>query len=96
MENLSEVLSSFDDIEIICSVHKLPAIGICAEYYCSSSRFYCMKCIKEGITCITKENHELISLSELLYRFFIKPENKTIDLQELNSLVEVIKDFDQK
>ena len=96
MENLSEVLSSFDDIEITCSVHKLPAIGICAEYYCSSSRFYCMKCIKEGITCITKENHELISLSELLYRFFIKPENKTIDLQELNSLVEVIKDFDQK
>lgn len=96
MDNLGSVLSSFDEIEINCSVHKIPAIGICAEYYCGSSRFYCMKCIKEGISCITKDHHELISLSELLYRFFIKPESKTIDLQELNSLVEVIKDIEQK
>ena len=31
-----------------------------------------MKCIKSGETCITTQKHELISLSEILYRFYNK------------------------
>ena len=31
-----------------------------------------MHCIKSGKTCITTQKHELISLSEILYRFYKK------------------------
>ena len=31
-----------------------------------------MKCIKSGNTCITQQKHELISLSEILFRFYKK------------------------
>ena len=97
MESLNETLSNFDDIEIICPIHNLVTIGICGEYYCQKSPiFYCMKCIKEGESCITKEHHELITFSEFLYRFFIKIENKTIDLVQINSMIETIKYYEPK
>lgn len=96
MDSLSATLSPFDDFEIICPQHNIPAIGVCGEYYCQSlSNFYCMKCIKNDSSCITKNHHELISLSELLYRFFVKQENKTIDLAEISSMIEIIKEYDQ-
>lgn len=96
MDSLSATLSPFDDIEIICPLHNIPTIGVCGEYFCQSiTNFYCMKCIKSDLTCITKNHHELISLSELLYRFFVKQENKTIDLVEISSMIEIIKEYDQ-
>ena len=95
MDNLSSILSKFDEIEFICPIHNLPSIGLCTEFFCPKL-FYCMKCIKSNETCITKDHHELVSFSELLYRFFFKQENKIIDLMEINSMLETIKDFDPK
>jgi WD40 repeat protein len=95
MDNLSTILSNYDDIEFICPIHNLPCIGLCAEFFCNKI-FYCMKCIKSNDSCITKDKHELVSFSELLYRFFLKQENKTIDLMEINSMLETIKDYEPK
>ena len=39
--------------------------------------------------------HELVSLSELLYRFFLKQETKAIDLVEINSMMESLKSIDR-
>ena len=97
MESLNEILSNFDEIEIPCVIHNLPTVGLCGEHYCQKSPiFYCMKCIKNGESCITKEKHELITFSEFLYRFFIKIENKTIDLVQINSMIETIKYYEPK
>ena len=95
MDSFISNISRFDSFDIPCPLHNLPSIGICAEYYCPTSRFICMKCIHSNQTCVSSKNHELISFSELLYRFFIKQENKTVDLAEINSLIEVTKDYDQ-
>ena len=96
MESLSELLSPFDDLEIFCEEHGIPCIGLCANYICKEkTKFFCMKCVKSGQTCITKENHELITLSEMLYRFFIKEENKSIDLLEIQTMNQIIKDYDK-
>ena len=96
MESLSELLSPFDDLEIFCEEHGIPCIGLCANYICKEKvKFLCMKCIKSGQTCITKEKHELITLSEMLYRFFIKEENKSIDLLEIQTMNQIIKDYDK-
>ena len=95
MDNLSAILSNYDEIVFTCPIHNLPSIGLCSEFFCPKM-FYCMKCIKSNETCITKDHHELVSFSELLYRFFLKQENKTIDLMEINSMLETIKDYEPK
>ena len=95
VSSLSTLLSPFDDVEIYCESHNIPCIGLCVEYLCPNKvQFLCMKCIKEGNTCITTKKHELVSLSEFLFRFFIKQENKTIDLMEIQNMIETIKDSD--
>ena len=71
MNSLSDELSNLDDLEIYCLDHEIPCIGICSKFNCNQKpRFFCMKCIKSGKTCITIQKHELISLSEILYRFY--------------------------
>jgi WD40 repeat protein len=95
MDSLSSSLTSFDDININCVVHEIPSIGVCADYFCKEKKFFCMRCIADKDTCITISNHELVSLSELLYRFFIKQETKAIDLVEINSMMEALKEFER-
>ena len=73
MNSLTNDLSSLDDLEIYCLEHNIPCIGICSKFNCDSkSKFFCMHCIKSGKTCITTQKHELITLSEILYRFYNK------------------------
>ena len=76
MNSLSDELSNLDDLEIYCLQHEIPCVGICSRFNCNQkTRFFCMKCIKSGTTCITQQKHELISLSEILFRFY-KNQNK--------------------
>jgi len=94
MDSLSELLSPFDDLEIFCEEHGILCIGLCSNYLCKEKvKFLCMKCIKSGQTCITKEKHELITLGEMLFRFFIKQENKLIDLLEIQTMYKIIKGY---
>ena len=96
MESLSELLSPFDNLELFCEEHGIPCIGLCSNYLCEEKvKFLCMKCIKSGKTCITREKHELITLSEMLYRFFIKEENKSIDLLEIQKMNQIIKEYEK-
>ena len=96
MESLSDLLSPFDDLEFYCEEHGIPCIGLCANYLCNEKiKFLCMKCIKSGKTCITKNKHELITLAEMLYRFFVKEENKSIDLFEIQNMNQLIKEYDK-
>ena len=94
MESLSELFSPFDNLEIICEDHGLPCIGLCCNYGCKEkTKFLCMKCVKSGNTCITKEKHELITLSEMLYRFFLIEENKSLDILQIQEMDQIIKEF---
>ena len=96
MESLSELLSPFDDFDILCEEHGLTCIGLCANYMCKDkTKFLCMKCVRSGQTCITKEKHELVTLSELLYRFFIKEQSKSIDFMEIQNMQQIIKEYDK-
>ena len=96
MESLSNLLSPFDDLEFVCEKHGIPCIGLCSNYMCEDrTKFLCMKCIKSGETCITKEKHELITLAEMLYRFFIKEENKSFDLMEIQTMNQIIKEYNK-
>ena len=96
METLSEILSPFDELEIFCEEHGIPCIGLCSNFLCQEkTKFLCMKCVKSGQTCITREKHELVTLSEMLYRFFIKQENKTVDLLEMQTMFQVIKEYEK-
>ena len=71
--SLTNDLSSLDDLEIYCLEHNIPCLGICSKFNCNQkTKFFCMLCIKSGKTCITTQKHELISLSEILYRFYKK------------------------
>ena len=73
MNSLTNDLSSLDDLEIYCLEHDIPCIGICSKFNCNTkSKFFCMNCIKSGKTCITTQKHELITLSEILFRFYKK------------------------
>ena len=97
MESLSELLSPYDNLELFCEEHGIPCIGLCSNYMCEEKvKFLCMKCVKSGQTCITKQKHELITLSEMLYRFFIKEENKSIDLLEIQEMNQIIKDYNKE
>jgi hypothetical protein len=95
MDSLTTTISLFDDMNIICDIHNIPSIGICGDYFCRERKFFCLKCVKQDDTCITSSKHELVSLSELLYRFFLKQETKSIDLIEINSMMETLKLIDR-
>ena len=89
------MFSPFDDIEFICETHDLPCIGLCSYGLCKEkTQFLCMKCIKSGKTCITKEKHELITISELLYRFFLKMENKSLNINQIQTMELIVKEMD--
>ena len=94
MESLSEIFSPFDNLEIICEEHGLPCIGLCCNYCCKEkTKFLCMKCVKSGNTCITKERHELITLSEMLYRFFLIEENKSVNILHIQEMEQIINEW---
>jgi WD40 repeat protein len=95
MDSLSATLTPIDEINITCQFHETPAIGVCGNNLCKERKFFCMKCVKANECCITLSRHELVSLSELLYRFFIKQETKAIDLVEINNMMEVLKETDR-
>ena len=52
-----------------------------------------MKCIKSGETCITKEKHELVSLSEIMFRFFINEENISNIASKVQEMEKLIKEY---
>ena len=94
MQSLSEIFSPFDDLEIICEDHGLPCIGLCCDYCCKEKvKFLCMKCVKSGNTCITKEKHELITLSEMLYRFFLIEENKSVNISQIQEMEQIVNEW---
>ena len=94
MESLSEIFSPFDDLEIICEDHGLPCIGLCCDYCCKEKvKFLCMKCVKSGNTCITKEKHELITLSEMLFRFFLIEENKSVNISQIQEMEQIVNEW---
>ncbi len=95
MDSLSDKLTPFDCIPITCTTHDTSAIGVCGENHCKERRFLCMKCIDSKETCISNQRHELLSLSELLFRFFIKQETKAIDFFEVNSMMENLKEIER-
>ena len=95
MELLSNLLSPFEDVEFICEEHGIPCIGLCSNYRCKEkTKFLCKKCIKSGETCITKENHEAITLTEMLYKIF-KEENNTSDVEKIKALNQIIKKYNK-
>jgi WD40 repeat protein len=93
MNSITNDLSPLDDLEIICLEHNIPCLGICSNFNCNSKvKFLCMKCIKSNNTCITLQKHELISLSEILYRFYNKLNTVDIKLiQKIQKLGKAIK-----
>ena len=94
MESLSELLSPYDDLEILCEEHGIPCIGLCSDNNCKEkTRFLCMRCVKSGNTCITEKKHELITLAEMLYRFFIKEENNSIYLLNIQTMNRIISEY---
>ena len=98
MEKLSGLLSPLDELEFICDIHGIPSIGLCSNSLCNEkTKFLCMKCIKSGKTCITKEKHELITISEMLFRFF-KCENisQSKEIQEILKMNKIINSFGKK
>ena len=95
MELLNNLLSTFEDLEFICEEHGIPCIGLCSNYNCKErTRFLCKKCIKSGETCITKEKHEPITITEMLYRFF-KEDKKSLELEEIKTMNQIIKEYDK-
>ena len=97
MEILNQYLSPLDDIEYICDTHGIPCIGVCGSSSCKEqSKFLCIKCIKAGDTCITKQKHELVTLSEMIYRFFLKMENKSLDLLQIQTMEKIIQKLNEE
>ena len=97
MEILNQYLSPLDDIEYICDTHGIPCIGVCGSSSCKEkSKFLCIKCIKAGDTCISKQKHELVTLSEMIYRFFLKMENKSLDLLQIQTMEKIIQKLNEE
>jgi hypothetical protein len=92
MNSLSEQLSPFDNIDILCEEHGIPCIGLCSNISCESkTKLLCMKCINSKKTCITKEKHELVTISELMFRFYKGEENNRTNLiKENQNMVKII------
>ena len=97
MELLSESLSPFDDLEFICQEHGIPCLGLCSDYLCKTkTKLLCMKCIKSGNTCITKEKHELISISEMLFRFFkTETPSKSDEIMKIKRMEQIVNNYDK-
>ena len=96
MELLNDFLSPLDNLEFICEDHGIPCEGLCSNPFCNNkTKFFCMKCIKSGITCITKEKHELITLSEFLFRFFKSENNIKSEIQEILKMNSIISEYDK-
>lgn len=95
MDSLNSKLTPIDEYNFNCSTHNCLYIGVCGNYLCKERRLLCMQCVKSNKTCITQEKHELISLSEFFYKFFLKQENKALDIEYLNSSIEMIADIDK-
>ncbi len=81
-------LCELDDINVNCNVHNIPISGVCGEVLCGESKFLCIKCALSAESCITAKSHELISLSELLHRFFTRKETGNINFNRIKSLME--------
>ena len=98
MSSLSELFSPFDSLEIKCEIHGIPCLGLCSNSLCNSeTKFLCMKCIKSGKTCITKEKHELITISELLHRFFKSEEDKNKEIiKDIIKMNYIVNGYDKK
>jgi WD40 repeat protein len=91
MESLSSIVSPLDEMDIFCRTHNNLAMGVCGESKCQEKKFLCMDCLKNDRSCVIKDKHELICLSELLYRFFTKEQSNSIDLSQINSMTEILK-----
>ena len=98
MSLMSELLSPFDSLELNCEIHGIPCLGLCSNSLCNSkTKLLCMKCIKSGTTCITKEKHELITISELLYRFFKLDDNKNNEIiNDIIKMNNIVNCYDKK
>ena len=98
MELLSEILSPIDNLEFICEKHSIPCLGLCGHSPCSNKiKLLCMKCIKSDNTCITREKHELVTISELLIRFFKSENNKkSKEIEKLKVMRKIINNYDKK
>src|SRR4051794_8290479 len=83
-------LSQLDDINMNCSQHNLPFSGICGDSLCGEARLFCIKCALSNENCIIKNKHELISLSEILHRFFHNKEAGHLNLNRIKLLVEKV------
>ena len=97
MNSLSEQLSPFDNIDILCEEHGIPCIGLCSNISCESkTKLLCMKCIHSKKTCITKEKHELVTISELMFRFYKGEENNRTNLiKENQNMVKIINEYNK-
>ena len=96
MDLLNDYLSPLDNLEFICEEHGIPCEGLCSNSFCNNkTKLLCMKCIKSGNTCIMKEKHELVTLSEFMLRFF-KSENKSkLEIQDILKMNSIINEYDK-
>ena len=81
-------LSDLDEIDVNCNIHNIPISGICGEVMCGESKYMCIKCALSMESCIASRGHELISLSELLHRFFTRKETGNINFNRIKNLME--------
>lgn len=97
MNSLSDQLSPFDNIDILCEEHGIPCIGLCSNISCQEkTKLLCMKCINSQETCITKEKHELVTISEMLFRFFKGEEtNRTNLIKENQNMIKIINEYNK-
>ena len=98
MSSLSELFSPFDFLELKCEIHGIHCLGLCSNSLCNSkTKLLCMKCIKSGTTCITKEKHELTTISELLLRFFKNENEKNkVIIKDIIKMNNIVNDSDKK
>lgn len=97
MNSLSDQLSPFDNIDILCEEHGIPCIGLCSNISCQEkTKLLCMRCINSQETCITKEKHELVTISEMLFRFFKGEEtNRTNLIKENQNMIKIINEYNK-
>ena len=97
MELLSELFSPFDNFELICEEHGISCIGLCSNILCKEKvKLLCMKCIQSGNTCISKEKHELITISEILFRYYkTKNESKEKIIEEILKMNNIVNNYNK-
>ena len=97
MELLSELFSPFDNFELICEEHGISCIGLCSNILCKEKvKLLCMKCIQSGNTCISKEKHELITISEILFRYYkTKNDSKEKIIEEILKMNNIVNNYNK-